>query len=123
MLQGINLSGGQKHRLALARALYAAADVNLLDDPLSAVDAHVGQHLFEQAIRSFLGASTCVLVTHQQQCLPAADVILIMNEVSEPCSDPKKLPGIFVQAVSLDYLMCILYKSLQNVLVISDIMW
>ncbi|KAK9839590.1 hypothetical protein WJX84_006235 [Apatococcus fuscideae] len=78
--KGINLSGGQKHRVALARACYAAADINLLDDPLSAVDAHVGQHIFEHAIRSLLGSSTRILVTHQQQFLPAADVILIVNE-------------------------------------------
>ncbi|KAK9867452.1 hypothetical protein WJX84_001002 [Apatococcus fuscideae] len=78
--KGINLSGGQKHRVALARACYAAADINLLDDPLSAVDAHVGQHIFERAICSFLGSSTRVLVTHQQQFLPAADIIFIVSE-------------------------------------------
>lgn len=82
-MQGINLSGGQKHRVALARACYAAADINLLDDPLSAVDAHVAQHIFEMAICSLLGSSTRVLVTHQQQFLPAADVIFIVNEVNK----------------------------------------
>jgi len=48
--KGINLSGGQKQRLSLARAVYAAKDVYLMDDPLSAVDAHVGAHLFAQVI-------------------------------------------------------------------------
>ena len=81
-VQGITLSGGQKHRVALARACYAAADINLLDDPLSAVDAQVGQHIFEQAICSFLRTSTRILVTHQQQFLPAADIILVVNEAS-----------------------------------------
>ena len=52
--KGINLSGGQRHRVALARAVYAAADVYLLDDPLSAVDAHVGKHLFAECVRGFL---------------------------------------------------------------------
>ncbi len=48
--QGINLSGGQKQRVSLARAVYSSADVFLLDDPLSAVDSHVGKHLFERVI-------------------------------------------------------------------------
>lgn len=49
-VQGINLSGGQKQRISLARAAYSSADVYLLDDPLSAVDAHVGKHIFESVI-------------------------------------------------------------------------
>lgn len=48
--KGINLSGGQKQRISLARALYARADIYLLDDPLSAVDSHVGKHIFDQVI-------------------------------------------------------------------------
>lgn len=48
--QGLNLSGGQKQRVSLARAVYRNADVYLLDDPLSAVDTHVGQHIFDKVI-------------------------------------------------------------------------
>ena len=50
MCQGINLSGGQKQRVSLARSVYQEADVYLLDDPLSAVDSHVGKHIFEEVI-------------------------------------------------------------------------
>ena len=49
-LKGINLSGGQKQRVSLARAVYNDADLYLLDDPLSAVDSHVGKHIFEQVL-------------------------------------------------------------------------
>lgn len=65
--KGINLSGGQKARVALARAVYAAADVLLLDDPLSAVDAHVGRALFDGCMCGTLAGRTRVLVTHQLQ--------------------------------------------------------
>ncbi|KAK9847067.1 hypothetical protein WJX84_012280 [Apatococcus fuscideae] len=78
--KGINLSGGQRHRVALARACYQPADVYLLDDPLSAVDAHVGKHIFEHCIRGLLGGSTRILVTHQQQYLAAADLVVIVSQ-------------------------------------------
>lgn len=48
--KGINLSGGQKQRISLARALYSNADIYMLDDPLSAVDSHVGKHIFDKVI-------------------------------------------------------------------------
>lgn len=50
LFQGINLSGGQKQRVSLARAVYSNADIYVLDDPLSAVDAHVGKYLFEHVL-------------------------------------------------------------------------
>jgi len=67
--KGITLSGGQKARVALARALYADSDIVLLDDPLSAVDSHVGRHIFEECIMGYLKGRTRVLVTNQVQYL------------------------------------------------------
>eukprot|EP00897_Mesotaenium_endlicherianum_P000582 jgi/Mesen1/10524/ME000083S10028 len=78
--KGINLSGGQKHRVALARAVYADCDIYLLDDPLSAVDTHVGRHLFDQCICGALKGKTRVLVTHQLQYVAAADAIAVVAD-------------------------------------------
>ncbi|XP_049919634.1 ATP-binding cassette sub-family C member 4-like isoform X3 [Epinephelus moara] len=78
--RGATLSGGQKARVNLARAVYQDADVYLLDDPLSAVDAEVGKHLFEQCICGLLKNKTRILVTHQLQHLRAADQILVLKE-------------------------------------------
>ncbi len=77
--RGVNLSGGQKQRVAIARALYSDADVILLDDPLSAVDAHVGKHLFKKAIRGMLSDRLVVLATNQLQYLPFADKVLFLS--------------------------------------------
>lgn len=63
------------------RAVYKEADIYMLDDPLSAVDTHVGKHLFEDCISSFLKNKTVILVTHQLQYLTHCDHILILNNV------------------------------------------
>ncbi|EPB77372.1 hypothetical protein ANCCEY_03525 [Ancylostoma ceylanicum] len=77
--RGTSLSGGQKARIALARAIYSDADVFLLDDPLSAVDATVGRFLFEKCICGYLRNKVVVLVTHQIQFLHHASVVLLMK--------------------------------------------
>uniref|UniRef100_A0A7N9ANN6 ABC-type glutathione-S-conjugate transporter n=1 Tax=Mastacembelus armatus TaxID=205130 RepID=A0A7N9ANN6_9TELE len=85
--KGLNLSGGQKQRVSLARAVYRKADVYLLDDPLSAVDAHVGQHIFDKVIgpKGVLRDKTRILVTHGMSFLPQADLILVLvdGEITE----------------------------------------
>lgn len=78
--RGVSLSGGQRARINLARAVYRNADVYLLDDPLSAVDTHVGKQLFENCILKYLYGKTRILVTHQLQYLRRADLIIVLNE-------------------------------------------
>ncbi|KAF5273605.1 hypothetical protein FQR65_LT04604 [Abscondita terminalis] len=77
--QGSSLSGGQKARVNLARAVYRDADIYLLDDPLSAVDVNVGKHIFDDCIRDFLKKKTVILVTHQLQYLQQVDRIIVLE--------------------------------------------
>ncbi|KAI9003964.1 P-loop containing nucleoside triphosphate hydrolase protein [Hyaloraphidium curvatum] len=84
--RGINLSGGQKARLSLARATYAALSqkvpsecIVVMDDPLSAVDAHVGKHLMEQCITGALAGSTRILATHQVHVVDRADWVIVLD--------------------------------------------
>uniref|UniRef100_A0A5F8H1J1 Multidrug resistance-associated protein 1 n=1 Tax=Monodelphis domestica TaxID=13616 RepID=A0A5F8H1J1_MONDO len=80
--KGVNLSGGQKQRVSLARAVYCDSDVYLFDDPLSAVDAHVGKHIFEKVIgpQGILKNKTRILVTHSISYLSQVDVIIVMSD-------------------------------------------
>ncbi|KAJ3010103.1 hypothetical protein HKX48_007579 [Thoreauomyces humboldtii] len=77
--RGINLSGGQKQRVNLARCCYFDSDIVLLDDPLSAVDSHVGRYLFEHCIQGALKNKTRILVTHQLHVLPQVDFVICMK--------------------------------------------
>lgn len=78
--RGVSLSGGQRARINLARAIYRVADIYLLDDPLSAVDAHVGKQMFDECIYKYLKSKTRILVTHQLQYLKRANLIIIVND-------------------------------------------
>ncbi|KAI5428153.1 Multidrug resistance-associated protein 7, variant 2, partial [Lathyrus oleraceus] len=78
--RGVNLSGGQKQRIQLARALYQDADIYLLDDPFSVVDAHTATNLFNEYIMEGLAEKTVLLVTHQVDFLPAFDFVLLMSD-------------------------------------------
>ncbi|XP_017000056.2 probable multidrug resistance-associated protein lethal(2)03659 [Drosophila takahashii] len=78
--RGASLSGGQKARISLARAVYREASIYLLDDPLSAVDSNVARHLFEHCMRGYLRNRIVILATHQLQFLQQADQIVIMDK-------------------------------------------
>ena len=80
--KGINLSGGQKQRISIARSVYSNGELYLLDDPLSAVDAHVGKHIFENVIgpKGLLKNKTVVLVTHGVGYLKQMDNIIVMKD-------------------------------------------
>ncbi|XP_067162182.1 ATP-binding cassette sub-family C member 6 isoform X2 [Apteryx mantelli] len=101
--KGINISGGQKQRVNLARAVYRKASIYLLDDPLSAVDAHIRQHIFEHVLgpNGLLKNKTRVLVTHTINILPQVDniVVLVDGTISEVGSYQELLQknGIFAE--------------------------
>ncbi|XP_072166089.1 ATP-binding cassette sub-family C member 10-like [Diadema setosum] len=76
---GATLSGGQKARVALARAVYQDSDIYLLDDPLAAVDVHVGQHIFSKCIMGLLRHKTRILCTHHTKYLTEADMVVVMD--------------------------------------------
>ncbi|XP_038067610.1 ATP-binding cassette sub-family C member 8-like [Patiria miniata] len=81
--KGINLSGGQKQRVSVGRTMYSHNNVVILDDPLSALDMHVGSHLFKEGIEDYLmrkSKCTVVLVTHQLQYADKADKIVYMKD-------------------------------------------
>ncbi|KAG0032996.1 hypothetical protein BGZ83_004329, partial [Gryganskiella cystojenkinii] len=78
--KGINLSGGQRQRISIARAVYANADVYLFDDPLSAVDAHVDRHIFEEAISQILADKTRILITNGIHHLQDVDQIIAVKQ-------------------------------------------
>ncbi|KAM7195265.1 P-loop containing nucleoside triphosphate hydrolase protein [Rhypophila sp. PSN 637] len=77
--RGITISGGQKQRLNIARAIYFNSDIVLMDDPLSAVDAHVGRHIFDNAILGLLKDKCRILATHQLWVLNRCDRIIWME--------------------------------------------
>ncbi|GAB2228026.1 hypothetical protein Droror1_Dr00009855 [Drosera rotundifolia] len=90
--RGINMSGGQKQRIQLARAIYNDADIYLLDDPFSAVDAHTAATLFNDCVMDALKEKMVILVTHQVEFLSAVDKILVMENGSiSQCGNTEEL--------------------------------
>ena len=78
--KGVNLSGGQKARIAIARALYSNADIYLFDDPLSALDAYVGMSIFNKVFKEYLKGKTVIVVTHALQYIPLMNQVYHMKE-------------------------------------------
>lgn len=78
--RGVNVSGGQKARLSLARAVYSDADIYILDDPLSAVDPDVGGKLYKKCITGYLKDKCVILVTHQVQHLREVPKIIVIDD-------------------------------------------
>ena len=77
--KGINLSGGQKARISIARALYSDCDIYMFDDPISALDANVGKNIINNCICDYLKNKTRLLVTHALQYCSYADRIIYMK--------------------------------------------
>ncbi|KAJ4837828.1 Multidrug resistance-associated protein 9 [Turnera subulata] len=78
--RGVNISGGQKQRISMARAVYSNSDVYIFDDPLSALDAHVSQQVFNSCIKEKLRGKTRILVTNQLHSLPLVDKLVFLDE-------------------------------------------
>ena len=78
--KGVNLSGGQKIRLSIARAMYSDADIYLFDDPISALDIHVGKYVMEEGILNYLKGTTRVVATHAIAYLRLFDYIYVMDQ-------------------------------------------
>ena len=78
--KGVTLSGGQRARIGLARAIYANADIYILDDPLAAVDPEVASRIYTNCVQGILKSKTRILITHQHQFLADADKILYLDE-------------------------------------------
>ncbi|KAF8558202.1 ABC transporter [Imleria badia] len=83
--KGISLSGGQKQRINICRAIYCNSDIVILDDPLSALDAHVGKAVFSNVLKSGTSGKTWILVTHALHFLPEVDYIytLVDGKIAE----------------------------------------
>jgi len=112
--KGINLSGGQKQRVSLARAVYSDASLYLFDDPLSAVDAHVGKHIFDKVMgpKGMLAGKCRILVTHGIQYLPQCDQVVSMERPDPPKSlggngagAEAQGPGVIAEVGSYDSLI------------------
>ncbi|MED6179455.1 ATP-binding cassette, sub-C (CFTR MRP), member 9 [Stylosanthes scabra] len=116
--RGINMSGGQKQRIQIARAVYQDADIYLLDDPFSAVDAHTGTHLFKECLMGILKEKTILFVTHQVEFLPAADLILVMQ--NGKITQAGKFEELLQQNIGFEVLVGAHSKALESILTVEN---
>ncbi|XP_067118437.1 ATP-binding cassette sub-family C member 4-like, partial [Centruroides vittatus] len=121
--RGVIMSGGQKARINLARALYLDADIFLLDDPLSAVDVPVAKHIFEKCIKEYLKDKICILVTHQIQFLISTSKILVLKKFQRPSIQAKTgsstgspISGILCELIIRKLEKRVLYDSRKNII-------
>eukprot|EP01119_Soliformovum_irregulare_P000193 TRINITY_DN1013_c0_g1_i2.p1 TRINITY_DN1013_c0_g1~~TRINITY_DN1013_c0_g1_i2.p1 ORF type:complete len:1143 (+),score=404.47 TRINITY_DN1013_c0_g1_i2:123-3551(+) len=82
--RGINLSGGQRARIAMARAVYCDSDIYIFDSPFSALDLHTGIHIFDHCLRDLLKEKMIILVTHHFEFLSQCDVVAILDKGTLP---------------------------------------
>lgn len=101
--RGVSLSGGQRARINLARAVYKQADIYLLDDPLSAVDTHVGKQLFKECITGYLKHKAVILVTHQIQHLQGANNILYLEDGVPRLGNMYKFSFHYIQFMNFSF--------------------
>ncbi|XP_065864880.1 putative ABC transporter C family member 15 [Euphorbia lathyris] len=116
--RGINMSGGQKQRIQIARAVYEDADIYLLDDPFSAVDAHTGTQLFQECLMGILKDKTILYVTHQVEFLPAADLILVME--NGRISQAGRFDELLKQNIGFEVLVGAHSQALESVLKVGN---
>ncbi|GAV92771.1 ABC_tran domain-containing protein/ABC_membrane domain-containing protein, partial [Cephalotus follicularis] len=116
--RGINMSGGQKQRIQIARAVYQNADIYLLDDPFSAVDAHTGAELFRDCLMGILKDKTILYVTHQVEFLPAADLILVMQ--NGRIAQAGRFDEILKQNIGFEVLVGAHSQALESILKVEN---
>ncbi|KAL5715205.1 ATP-binding cassette sub- C member 9 [Ranunculus cassubicifolius] len=116
--RGINMSGGQKQRIQIARAVYQDADIYLLDDPFSAVDAHTGTQLFKECLMGVLRNKTIIYVTHQVEFLPAADLIVVMQ--NGEITQAGKFEELLKQNIGFEILVGAHNQALESVCTIEN---
>ncbi|GAV90046.1 ABC_tran domain-containing protein/ABC_membrane domain-containing protein [Cephalotus follicularis] len=112
------MSGGQKQRIQIARAVYQNADIYLLDDPFSAVDAHTGAELFRDCLMGILKDKTILYVTHQVEFLPAADLILVMQ--NGRIAQAGRFDEILKQNIGFEVLVGAHSQALESILKVEN---